>query len=92
MKNKEIVIFGKGTSGFENSGNSGYLISPLPRPPSRLFMWNFVRGNSHKIGKIEILKNKKSHENSSNPSKTEKSAAFFSPNSWHEKVRKGEIE
>ena len=91
MKNKNLTILGKETSEFENSKNSGYLISPPPTRPSKLFMGNFVRGNIHKIDKIKILKNKKSHENSSNTPKMEKSVAFFSPNSWHEFYKEKEL-
>ena len=46
---------------------------------------------NNKIVSFEKVPNKKSHENSSSPSKTEKSAAFFSPNSWHEGYKEKEL-
>lgn len=40
---------------------------------------------------FEKTPNGKSHENSSNPPKMEKSVAFFSPNSWHEFYKEKEL-
>ncbi len=88
MKNKNITIL-KGEK--DKYKNFYFFISFPPARPSKLFMGNFVRGNIHKIDKIKILKNKKSHENSSNPPKMEKSVAFFSPNSWHEFYKEKEL-
>ena len=83
MKNKNITIL-KGEK--DKYKNFYFFISFPPARPSKLFVGNFVRGNIHKIDEIGILKNKKSHENLTESSKSEKSVAFFLPNSWHEKV------
>lgn len=47
--------------------------------------------SNKRITGFEKISNIKSHENSSSPSKTEKSAAFFSPNSWHEGYKEKEL-